>query len=272
MAGIRASPKSFGKRYKRYTRSLAKLAKDLPDRMSPESVHDLRVTIRRIQMMCRLLPGQVRRSRSFSKYDLGAKSLFKSTTRLRDFDTLAKMLRSRKAGLPSNLLESIDKRRMNAIKGAVTAMKVFGGAVPPSVAPSMINGKRLSRKLGRRVRSRSRAIQELLGRVLKDEKKVDELHALRKEAKKLRYLLEIADKKPAELGVLEGWQESLGIVHDLDVALRFLETSRWKVQSEAAIDELRQSRHLAYVQFAKSYKTGASEALRDSKILPTVLD
>ena len=272
MAGIRAGPKSFRKRYKQYTGLLARLAKDLPDHVSAESVHDLRVTIRRVQMMCKLLPRRVRRSRTFSRYNLAAKSLFKSTTRLRDFDTLAKTLGSTKPDLTPNLLEYLDKRRMNAIKGTMTAAKVFGGAVSPSVAPSIINGKRLSRRLGRRVRSRSRAIQELLGRVLEDETKVEELHELRKDVKRLRYLLEISDKKPAELGVLERWQDSLGIVHDLDVALRFLETSRWKVQSEAAISELRRSRHLAYIQFAKSCRADASETLKDSEVLPLLLD
>jgi CHAD domain-containing protein len=65
-----------------------------------------------------------------------------------------------------------------------------------------------------------------LRKVVKDESMIEELHILRKEVKKLRYLLELVEESPQELPMLSKWQESLGAIHDLDIAMVYLQHSR----------------------------------------------
>ena len=102
--------------------------------------------------------------------------------------------------------------------------------------------------------------------MLTAESKVDELHALRLEIKKLRYLLELSEKSPPELPMVTRWQESLGAIHDLDVALRFLEESDLDLKGWA-LDDLRRSRHRAYAKFAGESRADSMKTLGESSLL-----
>jgi CHAD domain-containing protein len=267
MAGIKVSPKTFANRYRQNTGNLTRLATNLQTRSSPEDVHDLRVTVRRIQAICRLLTKETRSSNGFRKLDLATKSLFKSTNRVRDIDTLAKTLVNGVTPLPDGLESSLDKERQVAVSNAVHVAKVFSKSVIPRIDSSSINGKKLSRRLRRRIGRRAENIGGLLGKVLTDESKIEELHALRKEAKKLRYLLELADTKAPELDVLTRWQDILGTIHDFDVTMAYVLSGEWGFDKKGIQEELRRGRHASYLQFLERYRTDAAQALRDSSFL-----
>ena len=111
-------------------------------------------------------------------------------------------------------------------------------------------------------------VLELLRQVLKDEAKTEELHSLRKEAKKLRYLLELADESPRGLSVLTAWQDSLGAIHDLDVAISYLGESRIAFEKDRALRELRRERHRRYLKFVNEYRSDSTVDLEDSAALP----
>jgi len=94
-------------------------------------------------------------------------------------------------------------------------------------------------------------VRKLLDAVLKDESHAEELHALRKETKKLRYLMELAEESPPELSALAAWQESLGGIRDIDVAIDYLRRSRLRFPRRDAIAGLERSRHTKYSEFSK---------------------
>jgi len=96
--------------------------------------------------------------------------------------------------------------------------------------------------------------------VLNDESKVAELHSLRKDVKKLRYLLELTEKTPARLSSLAKWQESLGAIHDLDVAIDYLK-GVGAGHGRGAILELQSVRHSNYLAFVRAYKAHRKQAL-----------
>ena len=100
-----------------------------------------------------------------------------------------------------------------------------------------------------------------------DESKVAELHALRKEVKKLRYLCELADGPPRELAVLTKWQGYLGSVHDIDVALEHVRGNAIGFQGRA-ISQLERSRHLGYTKFIGEYRIDVIGLHGKSKVLP----
>lgn len=255
MAGLRTSPRSFVKRYGKETEKLAQLEGGLSGRPSPEAIHDLRVTARRVQMMRRLLPKEIRKSGASRKFDLALRTLLKGTSQIRDLDTLAMTLEHEKALLPAQFLRSLDERRNVVAASARTAARLLSKASVPVVNPLQVKGKRLSGRLRKRIDKRGQVVEALLRKVLRDESSARELHSLRMEVKKLRYLLELADESPPELSVLTGWQDALGAIHDLDVAISYLQEGRWKFAKGKALDELRQSRHSGYLQFTRTCKT-----------------
>ena len=266
MAALELAPKKFGRRYEERAKELLELASGLPDRPTPDDIHDIRVTARRIQVMRRLLPGRIRGSQASSRFDLLLKSVLKRTSQLRDLDTLTATLREHRARLPSSLFSALENQRSDAAARAKVAVQLLTEAPPPEMDPSEVRRKKLSRRLNRRVREHSRASVRLLSDVLMDESKVEELHALRKEVKKLRYLLELSEESPPELKVITRWQDSLGAVHDLDVAMRYLQDSDVELKGWA-VDELRRTRHRSYLKFLGEYMVDSMEALGESTVL-----
>ncbi|MDE1853975.1 MAG: CHAD domain-containing protein [Thaumarchaeota archaeon] len=256
MVPLRVSGKSFDRRYRQRTRALQELARDLHDRPPADEVHDLRVTARRIQVMRRLLPRKVRQSGS-GEFDLALKSALKATSQLRDLDTLIETLEPYEASLPSELMVTLVNQRSDAAAQSMAATDELAVVPPPELDQSEVRGKKLTRRLKKRVRKHDRIVADLLSKVLEDESKVAELHALRKEVKKLRYLLELADEIPLEVPTLTSSQESLGAIHDLDVAMSYIQGSHIDFKGRA-VGELRRSRHSKYLKFVGSLRDSAA--------------
>jgi len=265
MSRLRVNSNSFEERYREKSKALLELARTLPERPSPSAIHDLRVTARRIQMMFRLLPKQARSSESSMMFALILKSILKATSQLRDLDTLMETLEPYRSELPAEVFLSLENERSDSAARAKASMEVLTEAPSSDLDTSEIRGKRLSRRLRKRVRKHGRRAADLLGNVLEDESKVKDLHALRIEVKKLRYFLELGSKIPPELPVMTKWQDSLGAIHDLDVAMDYIQGNRADFTKERVIRELHARRHSNYVKFVSEFGIDSMASLGSSK-------
>jgi CHAD domain-containing protein len=104
-----------------------------------------------------------------------------------------------------------------------------------------------------RTASSASAVSELEGKVFSDEADVEDLYKLRKEVKKLRYLMELASKPQPELEALARWQDALGEIHDIDIAVEQLKNVRDDGAEERAIKELLRARHSHYRRLVSHY-------------------
>lgn len=267
MGKLKIRSKLLERECQKRTKELLDCVRGLPDRPSPDAIHDLRVAARRAQVLHRFLPRRTRRTGDSGKFDLALKSVLRATSHLRDLDTLKSTLELHRASLPSELLLSLDNDRSDAAAAARATVGKLSSELALGVDTSGLGGRDLTKKLRRRVKRRGRRVTKLLTAVISDEGKVEELHTLRKEVKKLRYLLELAEKIPPESAVLTKWQESLGAIHDLDVAMGYLQESRLEFPREMTLRELRRSRHSSYVKFVMECKAKHLQALRTSAIL-----
>jgi CHAD domain-containing protein len=265
MAGPWISPKRFAKRYRIGVKELSDLARSLPDRPSPDEVHRIRVAARRVQAMKGLLPKKSRRSKPGRSFGIALASFLKSTSQVRDLDTLMMTLETEKASLPSELMRSLENERSDFAATTRPASQAFSRVEAPSIDPSQVDSRRLARRLGKRIRERAHRVAVLLSIVTSDESKVDELHSLRKEVKKLRYVMELGDVASSELNVLAQWQEALGAIHDLDVAIDYLRRGRWKL--EPAIEVFRRRRHLIYRRFVSLQQIRPKDVIWKGDIL-----
>ncbi|HYC12432.1 MAG TPA: CHAD domain-containing protein [Nitrososphaerales archaeon] len=254
------SSKAFVRMYLRRTKGLLELADGFTGSLSPDAVHDLRVSARRAQVLCRLLPKVCRRSEEQERFAGVLSSLLKATSRIRDLDTLTLTLERARGSLPAELFHVLNRERENSLRGAVRAIEAVSMSSPPGVESSQIDAKKLAVRFRKRADRRAKVIGELVGKVLADESRVADLHALRKESKKLRYLLELSEGRPPELSVLEAWQESLGAIHDLDVAINYLRRSRVRLPKQDIIAKLERSRHRGYKGFTRRYEEDTAAA------------
>jgi len=255
VAKYTADAKALNRQYRQRTRYLLDLLGFVQSQTSVDSIHDLRVTARRLLMMLRVLPRRLRGKRKAKEYDLALRSLLKATTQLRDSDILENILRSLDGSLPPDVLLNLKKERNNVALRAKEELNSLL-TLTPSIDWTEIKDKKLSMRLNKRVEQRRRNVNALLRQVTSDESKVEELHALRKEVKKLRYLMELSQSPP--MSELSRWQETLGNVHDLDVTISFLERIRYSPPVDSALNELRRKRHLEYSKFVRDWERGLS--------------
>jgi len=267
MTALGVSRKSLERRHRNSIRALLKTARDLPDRPSPDQIHDLRVAVRRIQVMRKLLPKTIREFPDAKRFDLSLKSAMKATSRLRDVDTLMETLAADRRA-PAETMINLQNQRSDLAAGAKDAAAQLAQVPVPRIDWAPIRGKKVSKKLRKRAREQGRVATALLEEVVADESKAAELHALRKEVKKLRYLMELADKSSPEVAVLTDWQESLGAIHDLDVAVTYLQGKGPDfAKTVRALLRIRHSRYLGFVRMCVM----SSGSLTKSRIRPTTL-
>jgi CHAD domain-containing protein len=265
VAALKVGAKSFERCYRERSRSLLELAKTLPNRPSGAEIHDLRVTARRIQVMRRLLPRAVRTPQTSKQFEMSLRSVLKATSQLRDLDTLLETLEPYRKVLPEDVFRRLGNQRSDAAVGAKVASSVLVEVPAPGFEDSEIRGRKLSRRLRKSVRKHGRRASDLLSKVVQDESKITELHALRKEVKKLRYLCELADDIPRDLTVLTKWQEHLGAVHDFDVALDFV---RGNAEPKGrAVSMLQRARRAGYHKFLRDWRAGSVAVLGKTKLL-----
>ena len=249
VAGLRASSKSFERRYRDKIASLVELTGTVPAHLDVKSVHDLRVTIRRVTVMIKLLPRKSRESVEVQKFESALKSLLKATAEVRDSDILKSTLEAHLSTVPREILDALDIKRNQAESTAKDSMRVVSGELVPSVSQSKIDPGKLSAKLEKRVEKRGRVVQDLLVKATRDESKVSDLHNLRIEVKKLRYLLELAEGTTRDLEVLTRWQDALGEIHDLDVAIEYLGKNHSGALNKRVLGVLRRARHDSFHAF-----------------------
>ncbi len=253
MLGLRASSKSFERQYREKVAGLAKLTGTVPPHLDVKSIHDLRVTIRRVTVMVKLLPKKTRESVDALKFQTALKSLLKTTAEARDSDILKSTLETHLSAVPRNLLDALEAKRNQAESAARGSMKAFPARLAPSVSQPVIDTKRLSAKLVKRVKKRGKVVQTLLVRAARDESRIADLHKLRIEVKKLRYLLELAEGTSRDLKVLTRWQDALGEIHDLDVAISYLLGNLQGIGKKIAEKELELDRHKMFREFSESF-------------------
>jgi len=221
--------------------------------------------VRRLQVMRRLLPKTTKEFPDSKRFDLSLKSMMKATSQLRDVDTLMETLAAHRRA-PPETMTNLQNQRSDLAAGAKEAAARLAQIPLPRVDWVQIRGKKVSKRLRKRIRQQGRIATELLGEVVTDESKAAELHSLRREIKKLRYLMELADKSSPDVAVLADWQESLGAIHDLDVAVAYLQGKGPELaKTVRALLRIRHARYLGFVR--KCVMTSGS--LRNRRVTPT---
>ncbi len=202
------------------------------------NIHDIRTAVRRLDATYKSLPKKLRRNNRMSKYMATSKRLFKLNSKIRDYDILGEKLQKYSSDPTYNKLSDLLKKRRET--KLATARKValsLRDGRRPHIDENDIPPKKLEAKFNKVIARLVESIELDLPIVLTNPDKIKELHELRKDCKKLRYLLEIipdqdsnskndtgVDYKDihAMITTLEDIQDILGSIHDNDTTISFL--------------------------------------------------
>ena len=228
----------------RHATLLALLKRSLDDRMDVDYVHDLRVATRRLAEALALLESLMDKPTSHM-IEASLKGLRKAAGELRDLDVGCQHLTSGgKWRMPAvlrhvaaELVAGMQSRRAalakslahHASSASVTgAMVLLVGIIEEQSAPDKVAPAEalLHKALEKRMAKREKQLRKAFGQAAQKQTP-EALHQARIAAKKLRYVVELADaaglkRQKKELKFLKGVQELLGVHHDVHVILETL--------------------------------------------------
>ena len=216
-----------------------------------EHIHDIRTSIRRLRASYQSLPKSIRNKKKIKKFVAKSKELFSINSKVRDYDIIFEMLSeymssekapkheqqqlSQSSRAISNLLKSLETVRNRELTESKTLAVELRKLSVPKLGDSNINisEKKLKKRFNNVVGKLANTIEKNYPVVLSSSKRLIELHEMRKDCKKLRYLLELLpidadgknqdkDKVSQFINELEKVQDMLGTIHDYDTTIAYI--------------------------------------------------
>jgi CHAD domain-containing protein len=192
-----------------------------------EEIHDLRTAIRRFRVASGLLPKSLRKEQRAVEYISACRRLFKATTRTRDMDIIGERIAAYSdGGVQAEFSRLTAKRRAADIRTIQMHGKSLRLICPPAISSGRINRKKLNRRVDRILKGLTASCDDRLREVAGDMDNTEALHALRKNVKRLRYVLELFPENRKIAGKLKNfteWQRVLGSIRDIDITIDYLD-------------------------------------------------
>jgi len=216
-----------------------------------EHIHDIRTSIRRLRASYQSLPKSIRNKKKIKKFVAKSKELFSINSKVRDYDIIFEMLSeymssekapkheqqqlTQSSRAISNLLKSLETVRNRELTESKTLAVELRKLSVPKLGDNNINisEKKLKKRFNNVVGKLANTIEKNYPVVLSSSKRLIELHEMRKDCKKLRYLLELLpidrdiknrdkDKVSQLIDELEKVQDMLGTIHDYDTTIAYI--------------------------------------------------
>jgi CHAD domain-containing protein len=134
-------------------------------------------------------------------------------------------------------LQRLKNIRDKKYKDARKIASSLSDALLPQISEDDISNKKLQLRYNKVVDKLSNRIEKLFPVVVANSKKEKELHELRKDSKKLRYLLEILPSKSNRnlsniSDHLEEIQDILGSIRDIDITIEYIRRIRPSIKDK----------------------------------------
>ncbi len=237
--------------YQNYEKVLAKLDKYL-ENPNEDNIHHMRTSLRRLEAAYQSSPKQIRNKKKIKKFASSAKKLFRINSKIRDVDIILKML-ANEGKMPEDKIEDFKNHNEYDKQRYLKKARIIALDLRRQIIPNFYDRKKINRsftsksrkRLFKMVRKLKTKIERKIPIVIDNEDRILVLHELRKDIKKLRYLIELVTKRDYEryskrstgnedsdeqlgeyhhriLRELEKIQGMLGEIHDYDVTMDYL--------------------------------------------------
>jgi CHAD domain-containing protein len=255
------SKTTFVKKFQKTIKILNEMVDAYLDIQDEKNIHDIRIAIRRFNAAFALLPQKIRNDSRALNYLSLCKNLFKVNTQIRDYDVICKKLEKYSDDpIFSGFISSLKQNRSLALgEGKDIATKLRKLQLPKK-SQRDFSKQKLQKRFYKVISKIDKQIETILPVVIVDEKKIDELHRLRKDFKKMRYTIELAgnNKQIAEfVDNLKNVQDMLGEIHDSDIMIEYLKGIKasdvgWIIAYET---EIRHKKYDLFVDYLKRKDT-----------------
>ena len=246
------TPRSYAKQLSKSQNSVTKKLKAYLKDPTENNVHDLRTSIRRMTVTADILPKKMRREKDLKEYISNHEKLLKLNARVRDLDIILSKMSSEKNDPDySEIVKDLSKSRESELK----RIRSFGFSVKDekgfSLRASDLSGSVIRKRFSKSADKLATKIEGRLPIVVQEPANKLELHKLREDSRRLRYVLEL-DSGPSTsklLTVLESWQEVLGRIHDSDILILHFENEKDTPKIGKLLERETSSRNDNYEKF-----------------------
>ena len=246
-----------------------------------KNIHDIRTSIRRLDACYKTLPKKIRNKKQIKTYVDKSRDLFKINSQIRDFDVITDLITNNNSkhetgnGNGNNMHQTkLENRRVSKLKEAKVVAVGLRKLSVPKVDKNNISAGKLIKRYNKLISNFGSRIQLNLPLVMTDADKVNELHEMRKDCKKLRYLLELVPhgkstgKNVSKLEEeLENMQDLLGAIHDCDAAVAYLKRQTKRQRRKDIIEHIVQERKKRYEDFLIHCKSDITNNQYNSLLL-----
>ena len=267
MTALSISPKSFITKLQENTKRVDKRVSDYLAHSNEANIHDIRTAIRRVDASFRSLPKKISKKGKVYDYALLTKQLFKINSQVRDYDIIYGKLEKYSSSEPvlhTKLTEALKKRRNAKLRKARKIAMLLRKLPSPKINEDDISNKKLQKRFTKVISKFSDRIELNFPVVLTNADKIRELHEMRKDCKKLRYLLEILPNQDNEIAKtiteLEEAQDMLGVIHDDDITISYLRRLRQPKQVHHILEGVISERNKKYEEFVDFSKRNLSNS------------
>jgi len=244
--------RSYAKDFDRAKRIVAKRLRAYLKNPSEGNVHDLRTSIRRVLAVYQLMPKKVRDTKEATKYASRYDRLMKLNAQTRDLDIILEKISGRDhEHAYSNLMDGLREARTSSLPSGRRLASSIKNQPTPKIRGKDLSNQGLENRFKKTTGKLLARIEARLPIVLKNPEEKDELHLLREDSRRLRYVLELANSRTVSktLTVLRSWQDILGAIHDSDIFIQHFEDQRKSPSIQALVREERVVRGRNYENF-----------------------
>ncbi len=245
--GLRKDDKALAKRVSSYLKN-----------PNEENVHDLRIVTRRVLAATQVLPKKIREGKRIAEYAANLEKLMKLNARTRDIDIVAeKVVKRSLSKEQAGLLKSLGKLREVSLEPGLKFARSLGSDFDFPVKAKDVSESELEKRFEKVTERYVSRIGERLPTVVGSPDKKEDLHSLREDVRRLRYILDLGEQKSLkdQLETLRTWQDVLGEIHDSDVFIRSIAQLKLADQTGSMLEDEAFIRNRNYENFKTLAKT-----------------
>lgn len=248
---------SFPAEYARTRKTLAKRLKVYLKDSNPENVRSLRIAIRRMSLCIELLPKKIRKEEATQALVTSLDEASKANAKVRDLDIVISKISAYKPEVSiDNQTGRVKETRDSKLQAARRQTLALQKIPIPKVWEKDLSTLKLQKRLSK---TTNQLILEINGRlplVLQDFNNVRDLHLLRIDCRRLRYLAELFRSKKTGrfLSRLRSWQSLLGFIHDSDLTIDYLRKLGEAPEIQPILNDLVSQRNQSYEKFSSIAK------------------
>jgi CHAD domain-containing protein len=207
-----------------------------------------------------------------SEYNQIANKFFKINSKIRDYDIIFDILNNYPQNSQRDLvIDSIKKDRQSNLEKAKTIAISLKDLGSNEVVDKMnITERELQKRYNKVVSNLISKIELNFPIVITNAKKIEELHQLRKDCKKMRYMLELLPEENRDAielkKIFEKIQDHLGSIHDFDITINYLQSLQPNKEIQEMINTETEKRRLKYEEFL-NFSKRRLQLTRDSFLI-----